>query len=82
MPESSETIAKKLDYHKIIIPLILGLSVAGYLLFNSLNEVKYTEVENFTTDQFIMNGRKTLWLLYNVQAELDSLMQTGDTLAY
>ena len=45
MPESSETIAKKLDYHKIIIPLILGLGVAGYLLFTSLNEVKYTEVE-------------------------------------
>jgi uncharacterized protein (TIRG00374 family) len=45
MPESSETIAKKLDYHKIIIPLILGLGVAGYLLFSSLNETKYTEVD-------------------------------------
>ena len=45
MPESSETIAKKLDYHKIIIPLLLGLGVAAYLLFGSLNEVKYTQVE-------------------------------------
>ena len=29
-----------------------------------------------------MNGGKTLWLVDNVQAELDSLMQTGETLAY
>ena len=55
MPESSETIAKKLDYHKIIIPLILGLSVAGYLLFNSLNEVKYTEVEKGMGDYVLVD---------------------------
>jgi uncharacterized protein (TIRG00374 family) len=45
MPESSETIAKKLDYRKIIIALVLGLSVAGYLLFSTLNETKYIKVE-------------------------------------
>jgi ABC-2 type transport system permease protein len=43
---------------------------------------KFSEEEKFTLDQFIMNGGKTLWLIDNVQAELDSLMQTGETLAY
>jgi gliding motility-associatede transport system auxiliary component len=43
---------------------------------------KFTEEEKFTLDQFIMNGGKTLWMIDNVQAELDSLMQTGETLAY
>ena len=43
---------------------------------------KFTESEKFTLDQFIMNGGKTLWIIDNVQAELDSLMQTGETLAY
>ena len=43
---------------------------------------KFTESEKFTLDQFIMNGGKTLWLIDNVQAELDSLMQTGETLSY
>jgi len=43
---------------------------------------KFTEEEKFTLDQFIMNGGKTLWLVDNVQAELDSLMKTGETLAY
>jgi gliding motility-associatede transport system auxiliary component len=43
---------------------------------------KFTEKEKFTLDQFIMNGGKTLWMIDNVQAELDSLMQTGETLAY
>ncbi len=43
---------------------------------------KFTEEEKYTLDQFIMNGGKTLWLIDNVQAELDSLMQTGETLAY
>ena len=43
---------------------------------------KFTENEKFTLDQFVMNGGKTLWLIDNVQAELDSLMQTGETLAY
>jgi gliding-associated putative ABC transporter substrate-binding component GldG len=43
---------------------------------------KFTEEEKFTLDQFIMSGGKTLWMIDNVQAELDSLMQTGETLAY
>jgi len=43
---------------------------------------KFTDKEKYTLDQFIMNGGKTLWLIDNVQAELDSLMKTGETLAY
>ena len=43
---------------------------------------KFTEEEKFTLDQFIMNGGKSLWLIDNVQAELDSLMKTGESLAY
>ena len=43
---------------------------------------KFTEEEKFTLDQYVMNGGKTLWLVDNVQAELDSLMQTGEALAY
>jgi len=43
---------------------------------------KFSEEEKFTLDQFIMNGGKTLWMIDNVQAELDSLMNTGESLAY
>ena len=43
---------------------------------------RFTEEEKFTLDQFITNGGKSLWLVDNVVAELDSLMQTGETLAY
>lgn len=44
--------------------------------------LKFSEKEKFTLDQFIMNGGKSLWLIDNVQAELDSLMRTGEALAY
>ena len=43
---------------------------------------KFSEQEKFTLDQFIMNGGKSIWLVDNVQAELDSLQQTGESLAY
>ncbi len=43
---------------------------------------KFSEEEKFTLDQFTMRGGKTLWMIDNVQAELDSLMQTGESLAY
>lgn len=45
MPESSESIKKKLNVKRIIIPIILGLGVAFYLLFSSLNEAKITPVQ-------------------------------------
>lgn len=43
---------------------------------------KFTEEEKFTLDQFIVNGGKTLWMLDNVQADQDSLANTGKMLAY
>ncbi len=46
MPESSESIEKKLSVKRIIIPIILGLGVAFYLLIGSLNESKFIKVKN------------------------------------
>ncbi len=43
---------------------------------------KFTEEEKYTLDQYIVNGGKTLWMIDQVHAELDSLMQTGESLAY
>tara|TARA_R110001583_G_scaffold10179_8_gene47372 strand:+ start:20030 stop:21670 length:1641 start_codon:yes stop_codon:yes gene_type:complete len=43
---------------------------------------KFSEQEKYTLDQFLMNGGKSIWLIDNVQAELDSLLQTGETLVY
>jgi len=42
---------------------------------------RFSEPEKFALDQFITNNGKTLWLIDNVIAENDSLMQTGNTLA-
>ncbi|MFK5880238.1 MAG: gliding motility-associated ABC transporter substrate-binding protein GldG [Flavobacteriaceae bacterium] len=42
----------------------------------------FTENEKYTLDQYFINGGKTLWLVDNVHAELDSLMKTGESLAY
>ena len=42
----------------------------------------FTEKEKFTLDQYIISGGKTLWLLDNVYAELDSLMLNGSSLAF
>jgi gliding-associated putative ABC transporter substrate-binding component GldG len=43
---------------------------------------QFSEEEKYTLDQFSMNGGKSIWLIDNVQAELDSLMLTGESLAY
>jgi len=42
----------------------------------------FSEKEKFVLDQYIMQGGKTLWLLDNVYAEMDSLIQSGKTLAF
>ncbi len=42
----------------------------------------FDEKEKFVLDQYIMQGGKTLWLLDNVHAEMDSLMLTGKSLAF
>ena len=42
----------------------------------------FSEEEKFALDQYITNGGKTLWLVDNVYAELDSLMLNGSSLAF
>ncbi len=42
----------------------------------------FSEKEKMVLDQFIMNGGKTLWMLENVQADTDSLYNSGSMLAY
>jgi len=43
---------------------------------------QFNENEKFVLDQFITNGGKTLWMIDNVQADQDSLMNGGKMLAY
>ncbi|WP_341221945.1 gliding motility-associated ABC transporter substrate-binding protein GldG [Polaribacter atrinae] len=43
---------------------------------------RFTEKEKLTLDQYIANGGKTLWMLDNVQADQDSLFNSGKMLAY
>lgn len=42
----------------------------------------FTDAEKQVLDQFIINGGKTLWLMDYVSMEMDSLMQTGENLAF
>ena len=42
----------------------------------------FTDAEKQVLDQFIINGGKTLWLMDHVSMEMDSLMQTGENLAF
>ena len=44
--------------------------------------LKFSDNEKLTLDQFIINGGKTLWMIDNVHAEQDSLLQTGKMLTY
>lgn len=44
--------------------------------------LRFSEKEKLVLDQYIMNGGKSLWLLDNVYAEMDSLMQSGKSLAF
>lgn len=43
---------------------------------------KFTEKEKYCLDQYITHGGKSLWLVSSVQADLDSLVKTGASLAY
>ncbi|MCF6297383.1 MAG: gliding motility-associated ABC transporter substrate-binding protein GldG [Flavobacteriaceae bacterium] len=43
---------------------------------------RFSEKEKFTLDQYIINGGKTLWLIDNVYAELDSLMKNGKSMTF
>lgn len=43
---------------------------------------RFSEKEKFTLDQFILNGKKSIWLIDKVHAEMDSLMLSGKMLAF
>ena len=42
----------------------------------------FSEDEKFSLDQYIINGGKTLWLIDNVSAEMDSLMINGEAMIF
>ncbi|WP_298115843.1 gliding motility-associated ABC transporter substrate-binding protein GldG [Flavobacterium sp.] len=42
----------------------------------------FSDEEKQVLDQFIINGGKTIWLVDQVAMEMDSLMQTGENLAF
>lgn len=42
----------------------------------------FTDAEKQVMDQYVVNGGKTLWLVDQVNMEMDSLMQTGENLAF
>ena len=44
--------------------------------------ISFSEEEKFLLDQYLMGGGKTMWLIDNVHAEMDSLMTSGQSLAY
>jgi len=44
--------------------------------------IPFSEQEKYLMDQYLMGGGKTMWLIDNVHAEMDSLMTTGKSLAY
>jgi len=41
----------------------------------------FSEKEKLALDQYIMNGGKTIWLIDNIVAEMDSLMVNGKSIA-
>jgi gliding-associated putative ABC transporter substrate-binding component GldG len=43
---------------------------------------KFTDQEKFALDQFITHGGKSLWMIDQAQADLDSLYNNGKMLAY
>jgi len=42
---------------------------------------KFSDKQKYALDQYTINGGKSLWLIDNVQAELDSISKRGETLA-
>lgn len=43
---------------------------------------KFSEKEKYALDQYLLHGGKTLWLVDETVAELDSLTNTGESLVY
>lgn len=44
--------------------------------------VPFSEEEKYLLDQYLIGGGKTMWMIDNVHAEMDSLMTSGKSLAY
>ena len=42
----------------------------------------FTDAEKQVLDQYIINGGKTIWLMDQVNMEMESLMETGENLAF
>jgi gliding-associated putative ABC transporter substrate-binding component GldG len=42
----------------------------------------FTDAEKQVLDQFVINGGKSIWLMDQVNMEMDSLMNTGENLAF
>ncbi len=80
------------EYYKLAEFTLDSVSTMPQKTLNDLNQYdlsiiakpskRFTEEEKFTLDQYIMNGGKTLWLIDNIYAELDSLMLNGSSLAF
>ncbi len=51
------------------------------LLIIAKPTLSFDEKDKFVIDQFIMRGGRVLWLIDRMQAEMDSLGQTGTTVA-
>lgn len=52
------------------------------LILEAKPEKRYTEVEKFVLDQFIMQGGNAVWMIDQVTAEKDSLFKDGLSLAF
>jgi uncharacterized protein (TIRG00374 family) len=48
--QKEQDITRQLNWKKIILPLLLGIGAAAYLLISSLNEERYIRVEDGTGD--------------------------------
>jgi gliding-associated putative ABC transporter substrate-binding component GldG len=44
--------------------------------------ITFTEEEKFKLDQYVLRGGKILWVIDNLAAEMDSLKQNAQTIAY
>ncbi len=52
------------------------------LIIAAKPQKKFSEKQKYALDQYTINGGKSLWLIDNVHAELDSVSKRGETLAF
>jgi uncharacterized protein (TIRG00374 family) len=56
MPESTQSIKKQLNVKRIILPVLLGLGVAFYLLLSSINDVEFIKVDENSGSYALREG--------------------------